>query len=507
MGGNWEPSWPCTTLPIGKISGARLRRALQQFRSLFQDAPIAYHEIDKDGNLRRVNRAECRLLGRTREEMIGRPVWEFLLESQRERGRKELFETLSGARPPNTFEREYVTSSGKRLVMEVHNSLILGASGEITGIRGAMLDITDRTQKERERLARQRAEADSAEIRNILERIGDAYMALDTEWRYQYVNRKAAELALKPASELIGRCVWDEFPESVSTPFYSELHRAMRDQTPVEFNSYYAPLDKWFENSVYPSPSGVGVYYRDVTDRVRTQLALEKQTAELGVKNAELETFAYVASHDLQEPLRMIGAYTDLLAKRFSHVLDPDAVQFVEFILQGVGRMERLIRGVLALCRLDSSLEFPPDPVSLHHVVETVCATLDPVIKETGAVIEFHDLPAVRVRETELLQVMQNLIGNALRYRGEAPPAITVRAERQEQGWHISVSDNGIGFAMRYAEQIFLPFKRLRNGLEGGTGIGLAICKKIVESSGGRIWVESVPGAGSTFHFTIPDVK
>jgi PAS domain S-box-containing protein len=488
-----------------KQSSARLRQALRQFRALFHDAPIAYHEIDREGIIRRVNRAECRLLGRARHELIGRPIWEFVPESERESSRTALFERLSGARPLEPFEREYITPSGRRVVMEIHENLISNSSSQITGLRGAMLDVTDRTQRQREKLAREQAEAASAETRNILERIGDAYMAFDAEWRYQYLNTKAAELALKPASELIGRCVWDEFPESVNTPFFSELQRAMREQVPVEFVHCYAPLGKWFENSVYPSPSGVGVYYRDVTERMRTQIALEKRTAELAMKNADLEMFAYVASHDLQEPLRITGTYANLLATRFSGVLDAEGADFLSFIVQGVKRMERLIQGVLALCRLDSADAVPPALVNVEDVVSTVCGNLHLLIEDTGAVVIREDLPAVRFSETQLLQVMQNLIGNALRYRSEAPPRIAVSAEREALGWRVSVSDNGIGFAMRHADQIFKPFKRLRGGEDGGTGIGLAICKKIIESRGGRIWAESTPGVGSMFSFTVPD--
>ena len=146
-------------------------------------------------------------------------------------------------------------------------------------------------------------------------------------------------MAQKPASELIGRCVWDEFPEAVQTPFFSELHRAMREQKSVKFDNYFKPLDRWFENSVYPSPSGVGVYYRDITERVRTHRALERQTAKLARKNSELEMFAYVASYDLQEPLRMIGAYATLLAKRYSGAIDRNADEYIQFMVGGVDRM------------------------------------------------------------------------------------------------------------------------------------------------------------------------
>jgi PAS domain S-box-containing protein len=494
-----------------KISTRRVRDALRQFRTLFNDAPIAYHEIDRTGTIRRVNRAECRLLEQTHAQMIGRPAWEFVPEAVREAARTAILEKLQGMRSLEPIECEYLTVSGKRVLVELHENHISDSSGAIVGIRTAMLDITDRKRREqqaqalvRETAARQQAEAVSAELKNILERIGDAYIAFDTEWRYTYVNRRAAELARKPASELIGRNVWEEFPEAVHTRFFSELQRSMREQIPVDFLNHFTPLGKWFENTVYPSPSGVSVFYRDITERVRTQRALERRTAQLARKNAELETFASVASHDLQEPLRMIGGYAKLLERKFSGSLDDDTSEFLRYINQGVDRMQRLIRDLLTLSRLGAVAEDLQE-VSLALAIERVCANLDITINETGAVIHHQELPIVRFNETRMMQLMQNLIGNALRYRGEAKPEVVIKAERDDSVWRISVSDNGQGFDASYARQIFEPFKRLHRREDGGTGIGLAICQKIVEGRGGRIWAESAPSSGATFYFTVPD--
>jgi light-regulated signal transduction histidine kinase (bacteriophytochrome) len=247
------------------------------------------------------------------------------------------------------------------------------------------------------------------------------------------------------------------------------------------------------------------VYYRDITERVRTHRALERKTAELARKNSELEMFAYVASHDLQEPLRMIGSYAALLAKRYSGVIDREADEFIQFIVGGVDRMQRLVKGLLALCRLEEAEPPPWSAVDAEHVMDLVCGNLELLIEDTGATIVRGELPVIEFEEMQLLQLIQNLIGNAVKYRREAP-RITIGARRERSGWTFSVSDNGVGFDSSSAEQVFMPFKRLQNTDDGGSGIGLAICKKIVESRGGRIWAESVPGVGSTFFFTIPDV-
>lgn len=481
-----------------RLASRRVRAALRQFRQLFNDAPVGYHEIDTNGIIRRVNRAECRLLGRTKEEVIGQPAWNFVAESEREQSRQAVIAKLAGTRPLRVFQRDYERGDGSRVTLEVHENIITGENGQIAGIRTALLDMTDRR-------ARKEAEATSAETLSILERIGDAYMTFDTEWRYTYVNRKAAEFARRPAEELIGRRVWDVFPDAIETRFYTELQKAMRTQQPVEFENYFPPLETWFENSVYPSSSGVAVFYRDITERKRTQQSLEIRTAELARKNADLETFAYVASHDLQEPLRTIGSFTRLLARRYQGSLDAEADEFISYTLDGVERMQRMIKDLLRLSRVGS-----PDParivqVDAGAVLAFVRSHLSELVEETGATLISDTLPSVRFVETHLIQVFQNLIANAIRYRREVPPMIEVSAVHQGQSWRFAVRDNGRGFGAYEADLIFRPFKRLDATDDGGSGIGLAICRKIVESHGGRIWAESQPGVGSVFYFTVPD--
>ena len=445
--------------------------------------------LDERWRVLHANAAAERMLGVSRDQISGRILWD-----------------IAGCFPPEFIEN---AREGHNLVAPVEyasNGFWIELHLTPLGEGSQVIEMREGQQQAlgRERAAREQAEAASAEIRSVLERIGDAYIAFDTEWRYTYVNWRAAELAQKPASELIGRCVWDEFPEAVKTPFFSELHRAMREQVPVEFDNYFEPLDRWFENSVYPSPSGVGVYYRDITERVRTHRALERRTADLARKNSEVQMFAYIASHDLQEPLRMIASYASLLAKRYSGSLDREADEFIQFIVGGMGRMQRLIKGLLALCRLEEAGEEPYTDVDSGRVLDLVCDNLDLLIEDTGATIVRGELPVIKFEEMQLLQLMQNLITNALKYRREMP-RITVGAHREESGWTFSVSDNGIGFDNRSAQQIFMPFKRLHKDDDSGSGIGLAICKKIVESRGGRIWAESTPGVGSTFSFRIPD--
>jgi light-regulated signal transduction histidine kinase (bacteriophytochrome) len=229
---------------------------------------------------------------------------------------------------------------------------------------------------------------------------------------------------------------------------------------------------------------------------------LVERTSELERSNAELEQFAYVASHDLQEPLRMIVSFLQLLAQRYQGRLDKEANDFIGFAVDGAKRMKQLIDDLLEYSRAGLTLEICP--VSLEAVVERVLETLALRMKETGATLVCGRLPTVLGEEAGFYRLLLNLIGNALKFRGPARPEIQINAEAAGAHALISVADNGIGISPEHHDRIFLMFQRLHARSEyDGTGVGLAVCKRIVESYGGRIWVQSEPGKGSVFRFTL----
>lgn len=243
---------------------------------------------------------------------------------------------------------------------------------------------------------------------------------------------------------------------------------------------------------------------KEIAERKQAESKLHLYASELERSNQELQQFAYVASHDLQEPIRMVASYTQLLAKRYKGKLDSDADEFIAFAVDGAARMQILINDLLAYSRVGTrGKEF--EMTNCDAILENTLVNLQKAVEESGTKVIHDPLPTVMADDIQLVQLFQNLINNAIKFRSGEPPHVHVSAERNEDKWIFSVRDNGIGIDSKYADRIFVIFQRLHGrGEYPGTGIGLAICKKIVERHGGHIWVESEPGVGSTFYFTIP---
>jgi len=258
---------------------------------------------------------------------------------------------------------------------------------------------------------------------------------------------------------------------------------------------------------------GFGKVTRDLTERRQAEGALQQANTSLGQQVAarttelqraleELQQFAYVASHDLKEPLRMVTNFVQLLAQHYKGRLDTEAEQYIDFAVEGAQRMGALIHDLLAYARLETRQE---EWGPLERVLADTLRLLQPVVTESGATITHTPLPTVVADGRQIDQVLQNLLSNALKFRGPEPPRIQLRARRQGPDWVVAVQDNGIGFDPQYAERIFKMFQRLHtHRAYAGSGIGLAVCKKVIERHGGRIWAESTPGQGATFFFTLP---
>ncbi len=287
------------------------------------------------------------------------------------------------------------------------------------------------------------------------------------------------------------------FEEGSVTDYSLEIRHRDGHITPVIYNA-----------SVYRDETGkvIGVFAaaRDITELKKAEDSLKEKMIEVERSNAELQQFAYVASHDLQEPLRMVASYVKLLDRRYGDKLDQDAKDFIGYAVEGSTRMQQLINDLLTYSRVGTKVK-PFEPVDLEAVFAGIMDNLKVTIQESNATITHDSLPTVQADDLQMLQLFQNLVSNGIKFHGEEAPRVHVSAKRAGDFWQFSVCDNGIGIDPEYFNRIFIIFSRLHTRAEyPGSGIGLAICKKIVERHGGRIWVESTPGKGSTFLFTIP---
>jgi len=348
-------------------------------------------------------------------------------------------------------------------------------------------------------------------VDNILKSMAETLMVIDTDGTIQRVNQAAISLLGYERHELVGRSAGDLFEEGVdvlSLLKQSGLNDIIRrvDTSVVTKDGRHVAVS--LSGSVMRDEDGeiqgMVCVAQDITERKQTQEILERQTQELARSNSELEQFAWVASHDLQEPLRMVASYTQLLSKRYKGKLDADADEFIAFAVDGAMRMRRLINALLELSRVGArGKDF--EATDCEAIYDRTLVNLQGLVEESGAVVTHDRLPTVMGDGTQLGQLFQNLIANAIKFRGDEQLTVHVGAEQRNGHWEFCVSDNGIGIDPEYAERIFVVFQRLHGkGDRPGTGIGLSICKKIVELHGGRIWVKSQPDEGAAFYFTLP---
>jgi len=745
---------------------SQLIESEQRFRDLFEQGPVAYHELDQEGNVRWVNQAECELLGVEAGAILGKPIFEFVSRGAPSESREAFQRKLSGQQALDPFPRDHIRSDGRHLTLEIHEVLIRDARGVVTGIRSVMLDVTRRKEIEealrqgedllrsvcassldalvmidgqgrallwnpaaermfgytsaemlgqpihdllapaalrqrfqesypafqktgqgaaigtmrelsarrkdgsefpidlslaavqkgeewhavgviRDMTGRKRAEEALRESRESFRRVVEnapEAIFVGTRGCFRYLNPAAIKLFGAAAdSELLGKPVLETVhPDSrpamieairqveemgVDMPLFTRKYLEL-DGTAIDVEGYAVPFlyegekgglvfarditarkraeedlranedllsqsqsighlgsfdwrlegdsdvmvwtpetyrlfgvspetfvltSETFPTLIHPDdqasmqtwmreclaglgppdlefrvklPDG-GIRYimgrghllpqeagsksihvvgaaLDITERRLAEEALLRRTEELKRSNTELEQFAYVASHDLQEPLRMVSSYMQLLSRRYKGKLDSNADEFIAFAVDGAKRMQQLINDMLEFSRVATrGHEFKP--VEADTALKQALWNLKAAIEESHANVTFDPLPVVNADSGQLTQLFQNLIGNALKFRRQEPPRVHVSAERRAKEWVFSVRDNGIGIEPQHLERIFVIFQRLHAASEfPGTGLGLAICKKIAERHGGRLWVTSEPGAGSVFYFSIP---
>lgn len=605
-----------------KLAAEQLKKSFDEKIKIIESIGDAFFTVKKDFTVTYWNKSAEDLIGVKREEIIGKNLWDVFPDAVNLPSYANYHKVLETNKPLN-FEEYYGTW------------LELNAYPSSEGITVFFRDISLRKE------ADIRLKKAFEEKNKILESIGDAFFAVDNHWVVTYWNREAENIFGRKREQITGKNLWEVFADKINSDFYKNYLKAIEAGENVSFEEFYPPLNKFFEVSVYPSSEGISVYLKDITlrkqnalqiiqanerfekvtqattdaiwdwdlknnifhrikgfeklygssekeifeenefwhksihpddlceikssldncltdplaefwqmeyrinqdnDEVKTVIdkgmiirndeniairmigavtdvteskkyqqelfylnsELKKHVRELENTNEQLEQFAFVASHDLQEPIRMISSFLNLLQKRYENKLDEKAHQYIGFATDGAKRMKQIILDFLVYSRVGKALE-RTEQISLEKIVDDYLILRKRIIEEKSAVIIHQDLPRIIWYKAPLTQIIHCLLDNALKYsKQDVPPEIFFSVNESELEWVFEIKDNGIGIDPEFFDKIFVMFQRLHNQKDfEGTGIGLSIAKKHVESSGGQIWLESVPGVGSTFFFSI----
>lgn len=345
------------------------------------------------------------------------------------------------------------------------------------------------------------------QYRFLLQNMREGIQLIGYDWKYLFINNSVVEQSKYSNEELLGHTMMEKYPGIENTELFKVLNRCMKERIPELIENEFSFPDgtkEWYELSIQPVQEGLFILSMDITKRKKAEEKLKKYTEELKSSNDELERFAYVASHDLQEPLRMVSSFLNLLEEEFDQNLSKTAREYIHYAVDGAGRMKILVNDLLSYSRVGTNKE-EFIATDLNEAMDYVTRVLDEDIKKNQAVITVNTLPVITANKILINQLFMNLVSNALKYRSDKKPEIEIGYTEEKHKHVFYVKDNGIGIDPRFFDKIFIIFQRLHNKAEySGTGIGLAICKKIVETHKGNIWLESQEGKGSTFYFSIP---
>lgn len=483
-----------------------LKDSERKYRELTDLLDEAVFEMDLDGKFTYANRKGLSSLGIDERELErGLTVFDIVLPSDKERARESLAKALEQG-DTGAVEFCIVRKDGTSFPALTHGSPIV-RDDAVVGIRGIIFDIsvlkkTEQALRESER-----------RFRTLLKSLHEGIWVLDKDDLTTFVNPRMAEMLGYTEDEMVGKPVYafaDEEGKKFTSEMMARRRQGISEQLEGELvrkdgGRVYALLETSpildDDGSYVASIAGV----QDITERKLNEERMIRTLAELDRSNKELEHFAYVTSHDLREPLRMMTSFAQALEKRYKGSLDGTADEYIHFIVDGASRMQKLIDDILVYSRVGTQ-GLPFEPVDMGNALQEVLLNLKAAVNESEARIASDPLPVIQGDPVQMQQVLQNLIGNALKFRREGEsPSVRISARRSGSDWLFSVSDNGIGMDPALFGRLFILFQRLHPPDKyPGTGVGLAVTKKIIERHGGRIWVESQPGQGSTFHFSIP---
>jgi PAS domain S-box-containing protein len=493
-----------------------LFRSEERFRATFEQAAVGIALVGIDGRWLRVNQRLCAIIGYPDELLLTKTFQEITHPDDLTLDLDLVRQVLTGKIPDYSMEKRYITRDGAVVWANLTVGLVRDEQGAPDYFVSVIEDISVRKRAEEElRTTHENLEQSQARL------VEAQHVARLGSWEWDAVTDAIA--GSEEFYRLFGvtpdRIVhFDQFIDLLHPDdrkrVRQDVAEALRGERPYETDYRVLLPDGAYRHigaraRILTDDQGaprrmIGTCL-DLTERMEAEEKLRTLNEDLTRSNRELEQFAYIASHDLQEPLRMVSSYTQLLARRYGEQLDQDAKDFIGFAVDGANRMQRLIQDLLAYSRITTRGK-PPEPLDSHAPLGEAVANLQAAIQENGALVTTDDLPPVLGDRGQLVQVFQNLIANGVKFHTpDEPPRVHVSAVRTGGFWTFRVADNGIGIDPKYFDQVFQVFQRLHTRSEyPGTGIGLAICKRTIERHGGRIWLESEPGKGSMFFFTLP---
>ena len=460
---------------------------------------------DQKGVITHVNDNFCKISKYSREELLGQDHRIINSNYHPKEFIRELWTTIANG---NVWKGELKNKAKDRTPYWVDTTIVpfLNEKGKPYQYVAIRSDITQRKIQEEKIIET------TQKLLNTLESIQDGFYTLDSDWNVSYWNNEAEKLSGKTREEMIGRNFWELYEGQISEKIHKAFYKAKSQDKPVRLEVYSKQLNYWYELNAFPFEMGLTVYFKNITERKKTESKLKKMNRslennikKLALSNQELEQFAYVASHDLQEPLRMVTSFLTQIEKKYEDILDEKGKKYIFFAVDGAKRMRQIILDLLEFSRIGKT-ESKIQEIDVNTVIEEIRLLYQKQIEEKNAVIEYENLPKIRSHAAPLKQIFQNLISNALKYsKSDEAPVINISCSENAAFWKFEIKDNGIGISQEYFDKIFIIFQRLHSKEEySGTGMGLSITKKILENLRGEIWLESQADKGTTFYFTIP---
>jgi len=483
-----------------------LRECEQRYRMLLDGVDdYAIFMMDPLGEIVSWNAGAERIKGYRADEIIGHNFSCFFPPEDIDLGKPEQVLRITAASGRHVEQAMRMRKDGSRFLASVTITALRDVAGNLRGFSEFSHDLSARKESE-------------AKYRGLLEAAPDAMVVVNQGGEIVLLNLQAEKQFGYRRDELLGQKVTNIIPIGFSERLAADGLRSAEDALAQQIGTGIELSGRRRDGSEFPielmlsplkSTEGtlVTAAIRDISVRKAAEADLLQNVQDLNRSNQELEQFANIASHDLQEPLRMVVSYTQLLSRRYKGKLGADADEFIAYAVDGARRMQRLLQDLLAYSRVGSTTGNLRE-TSSENALRQALQNLRGAIQDSGALVTHDPLPPVMADEIQLIQLFQNLIGNAIKYQRPGTPRVQIAAVHSEKKWTFSVQDNGLGIEPQYFERIFGMFQRLHKREEfAGTGIGLAICKKIVERHGGRITVESQIGQGSTFRFALAEVK